>query len=223
MDERSAELFADPCTLAITPPLTVEDVLAGLGAEDEAHAAALLSGWVGAPGRANLEVRRLPGGLGALRLGVVVQHPLVKFIERHVELRAGGLHVFNHDLYLLGPQAGVGTRLFAWQVYHLTRAGLPATLGTRALGAVDTADQNGGYTWAVLGYEARIPATAPPRPANLASAKTLNELMQLPGGRAWWKANYRPFRGRFDLAEGSASRRLLDAYCAERGINVCPQ
>jgi hypothetical protein len=81
---------------------------------------------------------------------------------------------------------------------------------------------NGYYTWARFGYDATLPhyGVRDALPPSLAGAERLSDLMATAEGRAWWKEKGDTIHAEFDLAEGSLSRRVLDAYLAAREAAV---
>ena len=176
---------------------------------------------IGAPGNSTLHVTSVLAPIGGYALSITVEHPSLRLMWRTIHYRPQGcseegLRVVNEDLYVSQTGETIGTKIFARSVAHLIRLGATSTKA-RCLGNPLNSD-NGAYTWAVLGYNARIPALAAARPPYLAEATSLNELMSLPGGQEWWKQNYRPFVGQFDLHPGSSSHRLLEEYLTSRRL-----
>jgi hypothetical protein len=124
----------------------------------------------------------------------------------------------NSELELpASARGGGGTAHFAGQVANARRAGVSRidTYAARADGRY-----NGYYTWPRLGYDARLPdlgRTAElARPASVAGATTLREVMADPAGRDWWRRHGRGTEMTFDLRRGSDAVRALRDYLAER-------
>jgi hypothetical protein len=83
---------------------------------------------------------------------------------------------------------------------------------------------NGYYTWPRFGYDASLDlastvdykAVESALPQSLKGAARVSDLMATEEGRAWWKANGDTIHMTFDLQEGSLSRRVWEAYKAEK-------
>jgi len=86
---------------------------------------------------------------------------------------------------------------------------------------------NVGYAvWPKMGFDTKIPddvrGSALGRlfgrglPKQYANAQTVGDLMNMPGGADWWKANGHSVEASFDLTEGSRSRQALDLYNSKR-------
>jgi len=148
------------------------------------------------------------------RTGVVLDSEIVKNDAGETEI--------SNDLFLV-PKAkqgqGIGSRSFARQVEQAAEKGV-ARIRTLAAGSPDDADRNGYYTWARLGYDFEFDAELIARlPVKFRDARTLQQLMRLPDGPQWWRANGRSFDGVFDLARGSESRAALQRYLDVKGIS----
>ena len=122
---------------------------------------------------------------------------------------------------------GFGVQALTRQVETLSKAGF-AQIETYA--ARDNGDEGGapmvGYkVWPRLGYDARLPSDfdvsgilhiydeEPP--------VTVSDLMDEPEGRKWWDEHGDGIEMRFNLREGSLSRKVLAAY-NERKKNARP-
>lgn len=153
------------------------------------------------------------------RIYVGIKHP--KYEASRIIGAAG---VYNSSFEVKGKRGGgIGTQVFASQVKHAAAAGLEA-ISTEAVGSAGDPDYNGYYTWARLGYDARLDTTSVSMGrlrANFPEAEKISDLMKTPEGRAYWKENGGGFSGIFDLREGSQSRRVLDAYVAGK-TNTAP-
>jgi hypothetical protein len=114
---------------------------------------------------------------------------------------------------------GIGTRLLAHQVRAARTLGV-AYIATDAEGS-PTGTLNGYYTWARLGFNGDVPAAvARGLPVAFRDVIDVLDLVDRPGGAAWWKANGRSFFGVFDLADGSRSLRVLVDYTSGKGIAI---
>jgi hypothetical protein len=121
---------------------------------------------------------------------------------------------------------GIGTKMLAEQVESAAANGFHS-IETQAIGTADKkSGANGYYTWAVLGFDGKIPG-APgewPHKGNLKGRgpngeTTVHEVLSKPGGVAWWKQHGESFSGEFDLTEGSVSRQVLAEYLRLKGSN----
>lgn len=162
-------------------------------------------------------------GLGSSGGGPIraeIKHPEYERIsERTIDKANGQIH---NDLLKLKKTApdGLGTRIFASQVQEAAAQGFK-TIVTYAAGDARQAGWNGYYTWPRLGYDALLqPWEASRLPPNLRGATTVLDVMATPEGRAWWKANGAGREMTFDLRPGSRSRKTLDAYLAEKNIQL---
>lgn len=137
-------------------------------------------------------------------------------VRRDVE---GSLFGYIHEVRVAVGQGGHGLGL---------RAFIRQLAGAKALGltrfelfaAGDPADTsaNGYYTWARFGFDAPLrERELKLLPAELSSAVTLNDLMQL-GGQQWWFENG-GFRSMvFALADDSAMMQVLRKYLKQKGV-----
>jgi hypothetical protein len=156
---------------------------------------------------------RAAGAIGGSHATLTVHADRVEVMVTHAGYSAARVlyrdHIVNAFLSVGETGKGLGTRILASQVEHAARSGF-SHLETRAERGKNL---NGYWTWARLGYDGQLPAGARPP----ARERTVSDLMRTPAGRGWWKEHGDTFRGRFDLAEGSTSRRVLAAYVAQRG------
>lgn len=111
---------------------------------------------------------------------------------------------------------GIGTDIFNRQVHFAANAGIEyikckATKGSRL-------NANGYYTWPRLGYDGPLSESIAKKAKRKLGiiAKNVSDLMRTEDGRQFWKENGSTFDAKFDLKEGSQSRRVLDAYVKER-------
>lgn len=126
----------------------------------------------------------------------------------------GKKYIFNDSLEVKAPGKGLGAKIFSQQVKQAAAAGFDRM----ETYAYTDSDHNGGYTWAVLGYDSplnsnSIVAGELSKITNaFPNAKTISDVLASPGGVDWWRKNNVSFSGTFDLKEGSLSRKTLDEY-----------
>jgi hypothetical protein len=135
--------------------------------------------------------------------------------------KTGQTVIYNKNLSL-DPRArgqGIGARALATQVQASSRLGvsrLETEAGRLDVGTAERPAMNGYYRWAQLGYDApwsRIaPGLSAQPPASLGPLQRLSDLMASPAGAALWKVNGTTYNGTFDLAPGSRSRAMINAY-----------
>lgn len=131
----------------------------------------------------------------------------------------------NQGLKAKETGTGLGTKLLANQVAQAAALGV-SHIETYAAGQGNMKDgpagkHNGYATWPRLGYNAPINegmrkrilhGMEGPLAEFYAKAETLHDLFRMPGGLEAWKTRGSGADMAFDLAEGSRSRRILDAY-----------
>jgi len=119
---------------------------------------------------------------------------------------------------------GLGAQVFSKQVENCIAHGMSdiRTYAARGVGV------NGYYTWPRFGYDETLTKLALEKTAwweqnqsyieqNFPGAKSVLDIMITKEGRDWWKQNGTEMASaRFDLSNGSRSRRVLEAYLAER-------
>lgn len=136
--------------------------------------------------------------------------------KRRIFGEAGALILENAVFRAAKTGTGIGLRLFSQQVQYAKKLGVQEirVLAYRAPG------WNGYYTWARFGYDGPIPANVfAVMPIHLRSARTVQELMALPGGKEFWKVNGDSYDGVFDLRKGSRSLRVLSSYMKEKEMD----
>ena len=176
---------------------------------------------VGAPDGATVLVNAEPGPRPALRLAVShawYDGPAVRYVVRDTAERIG---IVNADFHLRPEwqRRGIGTRVLAHQVRAAQELGV-AYLVTEAAGGPG-GTMNGYYTWALLGFDQRLPDDLLRRvPAWLSHARFVLDLMEDAEGREWWRRNGRAYEGTFSLDTGSRSLRVLRAYTVRQGIRI---
>jgi hypothetical protein len=177
----------------------------------------------GAPSGSRVTIKRVNSGLKTDD-GEPIDHLSVRVVNKHdVGLKAmdrvigidkqGRKFIYNESLTVADASKGKGLEIFGQQVDHAVRAGFSYITAdaTREHG------MNGYYTWARFGYDKPISmldlGDAPLLPKNLRSAERISDLMMTQEGRDWWKKHGVTIPdARFDLTEGSLSRRVLDEY-----------
>jgi hypothetical protein len=120
---------------------------------------------------------------------------------------------------------GLATRMLVTQVNEAVKLGGLAYITTFAAGEGDgyrhKRSSGGYYTWARLGYNARIDdEMARDLREPYKSAETLHELMAMPGGPDHWLRYGKGFTGMFSLGEGSRSLAILRTYASAKGLTV---
>lgn len=153
-------------------------------------------------------------------IGVNIKHPDYR-AHRNISLDLDGkLIIENNIFYAKKTGSGLGTRVFSQQVALASSFGVSA-IHTHASGRY-LSKNNGYYTWPRLGYDGPIPRVdlKPHARAELKKqfpkAKKISDLMKSEAGREFWKSNGRSASLKFDLREGSQSRKVLDAYVAAK-------
>lgn len=147
-----------------------------------------------------------------------IKHPEYKMAREFFREKGTGDLVCNNSYFeAYETRTGLGSKVFSKQVATLKDAGFKRMETLAARGDVDGYLMNGYYTWPRLGYNGEIPSNVK-LPPDLASAKTLHDLMKTQQGRAFWKRNGGSMFMNFDLSDGSDSMRVLDAYRQERGL-----
>lgn len=141
----------------------------------------------------------------------------------------GRTKVITNDYFeLTATGTGEGTKIFAAQVAEAHKNGFNKikTLASRSEG------MNGYYTWARLGYDAELDAFSFHGPTvnearqvwreKFPNAKRISDLMKTADGREFWKQYGGSFEGEFDTRPTARSRKVLDAYIAEKANAATP-
>lgn len=129
--------------------------------------------------------------------------------------------VYNDDFYAKKTGTGIGTRVLNRQVQEAAEAGLEEIHCTAA--GKKGREENGYYTWPRLGYDGDIPERVMDKLVLQKDSpyhgkkfeevpRNVSGLMRTREGREWWRDNGHTFQAKFDLSEGSLSRRILDEY-----------
>lgn len=125
-----------------------------------------------------------------------------------------GPYIENYVFNLNKTGTGLGSKVFADEVERAAAAGFKFIRTYAGKGDVDEEDPrhkseyNGFYTWARLGYDGKVRGPK--------GDVMVSELMKTKEGRDWWLENGHAFEARFDLREGSLSRRVLAEYIKAR-------
>ncbi len=132
----------------------------------------------------------------------------------------------NDGFESYGKTAGIGTAMLSIQVAEAVRVGGISHIETHAVGNGDGTmrpkdktfnETLGYYAWAKMGYNGRIENHIQlEHPYD--NAKTIHELMAMPGGAEEWYKNGGHFHGFFDLKQGSRALAILKAYAAKKGM-----
>ena len=149
----------------------------------------------------------------------IIKHPyIISQVRSFRRDKAGNLCVFNEEFTkhpLAPPNLGA---LALWRQVQAARELGLAYIETYAAGDPRSASRYGYYVWAVYGFngplyvgERRI------MPPELRVARDLNQLIEL-GGDWWWRRNGGERKMIFDLAEESASTRILQNYLKRKGL-----
>ena len=123
--------------------------------------------------------------------------------------------VNNDSLYIdkASRGKGLGAAIFGRQVEAAIKARAAMIYCEAARGE----DMTGYLVWPLLGYDGPIPAAVLAKlPERLRSARLVSDLMESDAGREWWALHGTTFEAEFDLAKGSRSRRVWDAYLARK-------
>jgi SPP1 gp7 family putative phage head morphogenesis protein len=181
-----------------------------------------LAGLVGAPDDARVAVSINRVGSSSLpgsHATVYVDHPMYT-AARSVAMDAEGNKSIHNDSFFMKSQkgTGLGTKVFSDQVANMRASGYDHIETWAAKGP----GMNGFYTWARLGYDQKISEFRDKRTRDrilksFPDAKSIQDVMATPEGRAWWKKNGTNMRHAvFDLKEGSRSLKVLGEYLKER-------
>jgi SPP1 gp7 family putative phage head morphogenesis protein len=121
----------------------------------------------------------------------------------------------SNDSFYVKTEAqgkGLGTKVFYEQVQAAVKHGFTYIETTAEKGPTS----NGYYTWPRLGYDTEVVAISKASPVrkklDSMGVERVSDLMKTLEGRKWWKANGDTIDLRFDLKEGSLSRKALETY-----------
>lgn len=141
-------------------------------------------------------------------------------IDRFLYKDDTGALVLANRKFFLGEDMqgkGTGSMFFYSQAKNAQQAGI-TRIETEA---VRGPDFNGYYTWPRMGYDGDLPkAITSKLPQQFSGFTKVSQLMDTPEGRTWWKKNGDDIDLTFDLAEGSRSMQVLEAYMRDRMTNA---
>lgn len=147
--------------------------------------------------------------------------------ERFIGFNKKGEKYIKNEMFSVKDDAqgkGIGSKVFSDQVANAADAGF-SYIECEADGDFDSESMNGYYTWPRLGYDQSLKEVYKSNPGvvNFIKSKfgndvnTVSDVMMTKEGRDWWKKEGRTLpQAKFDLAAGSRSRKILDAYNKER-------
>lgn len=175
-----------------------------------------IAGLVGAQPGATVKVQGVyiaTSEYGTTYISVAVDHPDYE-ARRTIEKDK----IINDSIEIKKTGQGLGTKIFSEQVEYAKSAGfkLIETSATRGH------EVNGYYTWARLGYDAKLPMMYGGKPIKSAAqqivpgAERVSDLMKSPEGRSWWKEHGVSFEGEFDLSDNSLGLKVLREYKANK-------
>ena len=180
------------------------------------------SSLVGAPDGA--EVLVTPEKDGSFRLDVTGPgYEATRYLKR---LGSGELVVENSFIKVTATGAGTGSEIFARQVEACAAFGVGSIRCHAARSGSNGPNTfNGYYTWPRLGYDQDLEVLEMQRERALVAelrrrfpgASSLLDVMASKEGRDFWRERgVDLLDARFDLTEGSRSRRILATYLKER-------
>lgn len=178
-----------------------------------------LGALVGGLSNAEVNVKRHDEIAGGLFFEIT--HPFVQTQQRSLGVDYQNRLYFHNDYFRAAKNApkGTGLRSFVTQTAAAKKFGVQY-IHTYAAGYFGHPSFNGYYTWARMGYNARLSKRDKAKLAReFADVKDLNELMAA-GGKDEWK---RVGTGRdmiFDLSDDAASWTVLQNYLRERKFVV---
>ena len=172
----------------------------------------------GAPKGADVKIEPFTDEDGLGFIHVVYKTDKIEYAQRSFNFDGGKVTLTNQQIKVKKEfqGQGEGTKVFAQQVDQAFKNGIKKieTEAGRQSGL------NGYYTWALLGYDGSLKGMKPHYKEQLQkivpNAKRISDVMKTSEGRAWWKKNGFTFNGAFDTKPGSQSRKVLEAYVAEK-------
>ncbi len=173
-----------------------------------------LASSIGAPDDATVSIN---GGRDIGEVTVSVSH--TKFKQtRTLNIDNQGRRFIHNDYFKVYDDyqnEGIGVSIFASQVENMIDEGF-SHIETWAAGHKGHPEFNGYYTWPRFGYDQPL-TDHPEAKAKFPNAKTVLDVMSTKEGRAWWMEHGSDlYHAKFDLTEGSRSRKVLEAYQQER-------
>ena len=165
----------------------------------------------------------LAGAQDGSRVSVTyLGHGMIDVKTTHKDYQSGRTikgDTIKNDYLFIEKEAqgkGLGTKILKEQVDAGAKNGFKSIV-TDAEGSPHDKSMNGYYTWPRLGYDAELKDVSGGMLTKAAQtvvpgAAKVSDLMKSKEGRDWWKENGVSFRAKFDLSEGSQSRKVLDEY-----------
>jgi hypothetical protein len=164
---------------------------------------------VGAPDDARVNISEGGGGIY-----VNVTGPGYK-AQRLIYKDANGKTVIeNIHIETTKTGTGLGTKIFGRQVEQASKLGVDRI---QTFAAGPAGGYNGYYTWARLGYDAKIPSSVK-LPSKFKNAKNVSDLMRTKAGAKFWKEHGTSVKMTFNLKRGSTSQRALSKYLKKKGL-----
>lgn len=139
-----------------------------------------------------------------------------EMIRKIVVTEEGAALIINESFFLKKDyqNQGIGVRSFAIEAKEAKVQGFSKII-TEAVVSKEFF-MNGYYTWIRLGFDAEVQPDSLPPP--FSQYRTLLELTSTDEGRSYWYNYGQTVTVEFDLREGSASWRILNAYLDEQGV-----
>lgn len=154
-----------------------------------------------------------------------VNHPIFAQEAQRILTQDGGqLSIANNDLRLRTTGTGLGARMFAQQAHAARALGVAHIDVCAGAGMDDDGRQlNGLYTWPRFGFDAplrwSLQDIVTPAPSSVDGAITVQDVMERGDeARLWWRNRDCGALLRFDLAAGSISWRVFEAYLVGKDI-----
>ncbi|MBK7864741.1 MAG: hypothetical protein IPJ65_40300 [Archangiaceae bacterium] len=162
--------------------------------------------------------------LGADTVELNVVHPQYREYKRTFSRNAEGELEVEHDVFQLtdGLPRGTGTQVLLDAVETYRRYGARRI---RTIAATSLPHWVGTLVWPKLGFNGALPRAtlealaATDLPDEVKQAQTVFELLATEEGARWYQENPPAFLWlTFDLADGSLSRQMLEAFAEARGL-----
>lgn len=151
---------------------------------------------------------------------VDVDHPDYTAHRALIREKDGSLTMYNSEIRVKNPGRGLGAEIFARQVGSCQRLGCARMECSAAGRGGDGTKMNGALTWPKFGYDADVDGAlreaAAKAGGDYARARTLHDLLRLPDGARLIADHYEGGPMTFNLAPGSNSRQIFDAYRARK-------
>ena len=126
----------------------------------------------------------------------------------------------RNDNIIISPKhqkQGLATQMMARQIVAAQQGGLQGMSLYAGGRPGDPSGMAGYQVWPKMGYDAVLPEHLKRKlPTELQFANTIQDLHGKRSGREWWAANGEALEMRFDITEGSISRRAFDKYMRRR-------